>query len=221
VRPDRVVAILGANTGAGKTWVGASLAGNLRTRGLTVAARKPVQSYDGCDPETDADVLAAATGERAAEVCPENRWYAMPMAPPMAALFLGLPSFTVADLAGEIAWPHPQVAIGVVETVGGPRSPMASDGDSVDLAVALGPDLAVLVCRAQLGAINAVRLAADCVLAHGLPVCVFLNRYRHEDVDERNLRWLQRDGYEVVTSIDALADRVTTGSDGPLGLLAD
>jgi dethiobiotin synthetase len=132
----------------------------------------------------------------------------------MAAMFLGRPAFTVAELVTEIAWPHPQAGVGVVETVGGPRSPVASDGDSIDLAAALEPDVVFLVCRAQLGAINAVRLAADCILARGLPTVVFLNRYRQEDIDERNLRWLQRDGYEVVTTIDALADRLTSPASG-------
>jgi dethiobiotin synthetase len=209
MRPDRLVAVLGANTAAGKTWVAAELARCLVSAGFVVAARKPVQSYNGCDPETDADVLALATGEQAAEICPEERWYAMPMAPPMAALFLGRPAFTVGELVSEIAWPD-NADVGLVETIGGPRSPIASDGDSIDLAAALEPDLALLVCRAQLGAINAVRLAADCVAARGLPVVVFLNRYRREDVDERNLRWLQRDGYDVVMNIEALADRLTS-----------
>ncbi|MDQ6910674.1 MAG: dethiobiotin synthase [Actinomycetota bacterium] len=208
MRPERLIAVLGANTAAGKTWVAANLASYLVSAGLSVAARKPVQSYGGCDPETDADVLAMATGEQAADVCPEARWYGMAMAPPMAALFLGRPSFTVADLVSEIAWPD-ATDVGLVETIGGPRSPIASDGDSIDLAAAIRPDLTLLVCRAQLGAINAVRLAADCVLARGLPVVVFLNRYRREDVDERNRRWLERDGYEVVTNIEALADRLT------------
>jgi dethiobiotin synthetase len=139
----------------------------------------------------------------------------MAMAPPMAALFLGRPSFTVADLVSEVSWPDDTVDVGLVETVGGPRSPIASDGDSIDLAAALEPDLILLVCRAQLGAINAVRLAVDCVVAHDLPAVVFLNRYRREDIDERNRRWLQRDGYEVVTNIEALADRLTaTRPDG-------
>ncbi len=214
MRPDRVVAVLGANTAAGKTWVSARLAECLSTRGFNVAARKPVQSYAACDAETDADVLAAATGEQAVDVCPEHRSYGMAMAPPMAALFLGRPSFTVNDLVSEVSWTDGD-EVGVVETVGGPRSPVASDGDSVDLAVALEPDLAVLVCRAQLGAINAVRLAADCALARGLPLVVFLNRYRREDIDERNMRWLQRDGYAMVTTIDALADQVfVTRRDG-------
>jgi dethiobiotin synthetase len=208
MRPERLVAVLGANTAAGKTWVAASLASCLTSAGFTVAARKPVQSYGPCEPETDADLLALATGEQPADICPEQRWYPMAMAPPMAALFLGRPAFTVADLVAEIAWPA-NVDVGLVETIGGPRSPIASDGDSVDLAAALQPDLTVIVCRAQLGAINAVRLAADCVLRRALPVVVFLNRYRREDVDERNLRWLQRDGYDVMTNIEALADRVT------------
>jgi len=215
MRPDHLVTVIGANTAAGKTWVSAKLAECLRSRGLTVAARKPVQSYGACDSDTDADVLAMATGERAVDVCPEHRWYAMAMAPPMAAMFLGLPSFDIADLVSEVSWPEDSFDVGVVETVGGPRSPGASDGDSVDLAAALDPDLAVLVCRAQLGAINAVRLAADCVLARGLTPVVFLNRYRREDIDERNCRWLQRDRYEVVTSIYTLADRVIRPDEAP------
>ena len=35
---------------------------------------------------------------------------------------LGRPPFTVADLVGELGWP-PGVEVGLVETVGGPRSP--------------------------------------------------------------------------------------------------
>jgi dethiobiotin synthetase len=210
MRPDRLVAVLGANTAAGKTWVSSNLAECLRSRGLSVSARKPVQSYGPCDPETDADVLAMATGEQPTDVCPRHRWYGMAMAPPMAALFLAKPSFTVADLVSETVWPEDQVGVGLVETVGGPRSPVASDGDSIDLAVALRSDLAVLVCRAQLGAINAVRLAGECVRAANLPFVVFLNHYRHEDIDDRNRRWLEHDGYEVVTDVNALTDRVRT-----------
>jgi dethiobiotin synthetase len=214
VRPDRLVAVLGSGTAAGKTWVSSQLIRCLRERDadLTVAARKPVQSYSPCDPETDADVLAAATGERPTEICPEHRWYAMAMAPPMAALFLGKPSFTLADILDETTWPD-GAGVGVLETIGGPRSPVASDADSIDLAAAAAPDVTVLVATAHLGAINAVRLSADCIIDRGLMPVVFLNRFRHEDVDERNLLWLQRDHYDVVVTIDALADRLIATSD--------
>ncbi len=105
MRPDRVVAVLGTGTGVGKTWTSAAVLARLRAAGVAVAARKPVQSFGPCDVETDADVLALATGERPDEVCPRHRWYAMAMAPPMAAAFLGTPPPTLDDLLGDLDWP--------------------------------------------------------------------------------------------------------------------
>ena len=91
-RPRTLVVVLGTGTEVGKTWVGAALARELRRTGRTVAARKPAQSFL---PEelggTDAEVLAAATGEAPHEVCVEHRWYPTPMAPPMAADALDRP----------------------------------------------------------------------------------------------------------------------------------
>ena len=61
MRPERLVVVLGAGTGVGKTWVGASILSRLAAAGVTVAARKPVQSFAPCHVETDAHVLALAT----------------------------------------------------------------------------------------------------------------------------------------------------------------
>ena len=205
MRPERLVAVLGTTTGVGKTWATANVLARLRAQGVTVAARKPVQSFASCDPETDADALAAATGERAEDVCPRHRWYAMAMAPPIAAAFLGTAPPTIEELSGELAWPGEQVAVGVVETVGGPRSPLASDADSATLAAALEPDLAVLVAPAGLGAINAVRL---CAPVAPQPLVVFLNHFDRSDVHDRNLRWLQSDGLDVVVRVEDLAGRL-------------
>ena len=58
----------------------------------------------------------------------------------MAAAVLGRPAFSVDDLVAELAWPA-DTAVGLVETAGGPRSPIAADGDSVDLCTALSPDI--------------------------------------------------------------------------------
>ena len=80
-----------------------------------MAARKPAQSFAPGEGPTDADVLAAATGERAHEVCPPHRWYEVPMAPPMGADVLGRSPFTVAALADELRWP-PGVGVGLVES---------------------------------------------------------------------------------------------------------
>jgi dethiobiotin synthetase len=203
-RPERVVLVAGTGTEVGKTWVACRLARALRRRGLRVAARKPAQSYDAGDEQpSDAALLAHATGEHPAAVCPQHRWYPVAMAPPMAAEVLGRRPFTIADLVDELAWP-PAVGVGLIETVGGVRSPHASDGDAVALAAALRPDRVLLVADAGLGSINGVRLSAAALT--GRSVTVVLNRFDAADeLNARNLSWLvDRDGYDVVTDAEDL-----------------
>ncbi len=130
-RPARLVLVTGTGTEVGKTWFAAATIMALRERGIRVAARKPVQSFEPGAGPTDAEVLAAATGEIPDQVCPPHRSLPVPMAPPMAADALGRPAFTVAELGHEIEWPD-DVDVGLVEGVGGPRSPLAADGDTVD-----------------------------------------------------------------------------------------
>ena len=155
--------VVGTGTDVGKTWVAARLLGELRGAGATVAARKPAQSFDpGEDPsDLDAAVLGAASGEAPEVVCPTHRWYEVPMAPPMAAEALGRPPFRNADLVDELEWPTDPVDVGLVETAGGVRSPLAADGDCASFCAALAPDLVVLVADAGLGTMNAVRLTVD------------------------------------------------------------
>lgn len=205
MRPERVVAVLGTGTEVGKTWVGAAVLGELRSGGVSVAARKPVQSFAPGEGPTDAEVLAVATGEAVTDVCRPLRWYQAAMAPPMAAEALGRAPFAVADLVGELRWPE-SVTVGWVETVGGPRSPIAADGDSAHLAAALAPDLTVLVADAGLGVINAVRLSVAALVA--APVVV-LNRYDGSDLHIRNRHWLERDRFDVVVDPAELAARLT------------
>jgi dethiobiotin synthetase len=204
-----LVVCVGTATDVGKTWVGAAVLAQLRADGVTVAARKPVQSFDAADRgPTDADVLAAATGAHPHDVCPGSRWYPVAMAPPMAAAVLARKPFTVAALAAEIRWPAPTPSVRWVETVGGVRSPMAFDGDSVDLCAAVDPDLVVLVADAGLGTINAVRLSMPAL--ERWPVIVVLNRFdAGDDIHALNRAWLtDRDGYRVVTSVAELMAEV-------------
>jgi dethiobiotin synthetase len=156
-------------------------------------------------------VLASAAGERPDDVCPRSRWYELPLAPPMAADALGRPPFTVGDLVGELVWPD-HAGVGLVETVGGPRSPVAVDGDSAALAAALAPDLVVLVADAGLGAINAVRLSATPLAAVDAPLVVFLNRFGGSDTDRRNREWLADEGFDLVTTVARLAARFASGT---------
>jgi dethiobiotin synthetase len=134
----------------------------------------------------------------------------------MAATMLKLPGFTVDDVAAELAtsWPAPVVDVGLVELAGGPRSPLADDGDGVDLIGLVRPDRCVLVADAGLGAINAVLLALAALPAP--PVVVMLNRF---DVDDRihvaNRAWLERCLSEpVVTTVEEIAAQLVGGSTG-------
>lgn len=210
-RPRRLVLVAGTATEVGKTWMSAAVAADLRARGLRVAARKPAQSFAPGDPSpTDADVLAAATGDEPHAVCPAHRWYPLAYAPPMAADALGRPRIALDDLVAELAWP-PSVDVGLVETAGGVRSPIAHDGDAVDLAGRLQPQVVVLVADAALGVLSHVRLAVGAL--GGYRVVVALNRYdATADLHARNARWLGTvDGLEVVTSARALADLLAHG----------
>ena len=207
MRPDHLVLVTGTGTGVGKTWVSARLLRSLRAAGVSVAARKPVQSFATEGSDTDAHHLAAASGERPTEVCPAHRWYELAMAPPLAAEALGRPPFTVADLVAEIEWPG-AVDVGVVEGVGGPRSPLADDGDTVTVAELLQPDTIVVVDDTGLGAINAVLLSVA-ALPPPAPVVV-LNRHREgDDVHAGNAAWLRsRARLDVVTGVEGLVSRL-------------
>jgi dethiobiotin synthetase len=215
-RPARLVFVTGTGTDVGKTWMGAAALATLRTRGVRVAARKPAQSFVPGGGASDADVLASATGELSAVVCLEHRSYPVALAPPMAAEALDAPPFTIADLAAELDWPR-GIELGVVEGAGGVRSPLAADGDNLDLLGELEPDAIVLVADAGLGTINSVRLAVTALT--GWRPIVVLNRF--DPVDElhrRNLEWLGGvDGFDVVTGPDALADRLVADAAGPAG----
>jgi dethiobiotin synthetase len=200
------IVVAGTGTEVGKTYVTAALTRALQARGVNVALRKPAQSFASGDASTDADVLAAASGEDSTTVCLPHRRYAVAMAPPMAADALGLPPFSIADLVAELD--APDGATVLVESAGGVRSPLAADGDTVDLVDALQPALVILVADAGLGTINAVQLSATALGAH--TVVVFLNRFDENDaLHRRNAEWLRSQAaLDVVTEIDELADRI-------------
>lgn len=212
-RPHRIVLVAGTATDIGKTWVGGQVLARLRAAGATVSARKPAQSAEADDPgPSDAQVLAAASGEPVDEVCPPHRSYHVAMAPPMAASSLGLPEPSTDELLGELRWgtgpDGGPVDIGWFETVGGPRSPIATDGDAVTFAQRLDADVVLLVADAGLGTVNAVLLSAE---AFGdRPVVVFLNRFDPADeLHRRNLDWLRaRACPEVVVDLEALSNRL-------------
>ncbi|MDQ4096176.1 MAG: dethiobiotin synthase [Actinomycetota bacterium] len=186
---DATVVVSGTGTEVGKTWLAARLARMLRTEGISVAARKPVMSFDSSDATTDALVLASATGERDDTVCPPHRRYELAMAPPMAADALERPRIALDDLVDELELPSTGVSL--IEGVGGLRSPLAHDGDTLSLVERVEPDYVVVVAPAGLGAINDVLTTRD-ALTDEWPLIVFLNRFdTSDDIHLRNLAWLR------------------------------
>ncbi|MGH2787885.1 MAG: ATP-dependent dethiobiotin synthetase BioD [Actinomycetota bacterium] len=198
-----VVVVTGTGTEVGKTWVIARLIERLRAADENVAARKPVQSFDAGHGPTDADLLAMASGEPPALVCPPHRSYELAMAPPMAATALDRLPFSIAELVVEIDVPPAGVVF--VEGVGGPASPLADDGDTIALAEALDADRVLLVAGAGLGAINDIRLASAAF--GGRPITVFLNRFDPGDrVHRANRSWLtDRCALDVYVDLGELA----------------
>jgi dethiobiotin synthetase len=201
-RPRKIIVVVGTGTEVGKTWFATALLTLARADGRLVAARKPAQSFASDDTSpTDAERLAHATGESSTQVCPRHRWYPLAMAPPMAADALALPPIAIADLLTEIHWPT-QVDLGLVETAGGLRSPIAHDADNVQLLHALEPDQVILVADAGLGTINAIRLCMQAM--SGIKVIVYLNHFdAHNPLHTHNRRWLaEHDQIETVVSVE-------------------
>ena len=147
--------------------------------------------------------------ERRPTVCPAHRWYAIPMAPPMAAAALGLPAFTIADLAAETAARAPAPSASrFVEGAGGPRSPLAADGDNVDLARARRR--AASPCSWPTpGSARSTRCGSrvDALRRASTP----LGRARTASTPTttctaRNRGWLADAGYQLLTTVPTLAD---------------
>jgi dethiobiotin synthetase len=206
MRPSVLTVVTGTGAEVGKTSVAAQTIRALVAAGCSVSASKPVQSYSHHGATTDADVLAAASGERPEEVCLPGRSYPVDMAPPMAAEHLGLPPVLLADLEREVAarWPLHPVDFGFVEGVGGVASPLAVNGDTAALARHLRPDLILLVARAEMGVINSVRLCHESLPS--LPIVTHLNRFDPKaGLHLLTQQWLsERDGFVVTTGVPDL-----------------
>jgi dethiobiotin synthetase len=125
----------------------------------------------------------------------------------MAADTLGRPPIKIAELAAEVAFAD-GIDVGLVETAGGVRSPLAHDGDTVDLIAHLKPDAVILVADAGLGTINAVLLSFAALAP--VPVHVILNHFHAGDrLHIANRTWLSEHfGLDVSIEIDSLAERV-------------
>ena len=97
----------------------------------------------------------------------------------------------------------------LVESVGGVRSPIAADGDTVALADALAPALVVLVADAGLGHDQLVRLSMDALAPprRRLPQPVRSRQRRAPGMPSGSA---SREGFETLTDLDGLVTVVSS-----------
>lgn len=170
------LAVLGTDTGVGKTVVTAAVVARCRRAGVDARAVKPVQT--GADD--DAGVVADLC-EAAAATC--LRYLDPPLAPAVAAdemdetlSYAGIREACAAELESGPA---------VLEGVGGLRVPLADGREVVDLVADLGLP-ALVVARADLGTLNHTALTVEALDRRGIEVRgVLLNGYTGETVAER------------------------------------
>ncbi len=199
--------VTGTGTEVGKTFCTVALMAELVERGHSVAAHKPAQSFEPADlGTTDAEQLAKASGQSPQEICPTHRWYDVALAPPMAAESTNRQPATMHDYLGEFRWTTATYAF--VEGAGGLRSPIASDGDCLDLARALNPDLYIVVAHCELGVIHSV--ISTCEPLDPTKVVVWLNWFDEtNDLHLRNRAWLgDRAPFPLVTDAAQMASRL-------------
>lgn len=173
-------AVVGTDTGVGKTVLTAGLVGWLREEGIDARAIKPAQT--GYPPDDDAGFVAKACGSDAAATC--LRRLEPPLAPAVAAEQEGT-TFDFAAIRTECVRELDASTVGVVEGIGGLRVPLADDRDVVDFVADL--DLpAVVVARSGLGTLNHTALTVEALRRRDVPVGVIvLNRYEGTTVAER------------------------------------
>lgn len=173
-------AVVGTDTGVGKTVVTAGMVGWLRVSGYDARAIKPAQT--GHPPDDDAEFVARACESEAAATCFER--LEPPLAPTVAAECEGVElSYDAirADCERELS----DVEVGVVEGIGGVRVPLAEDREVIDLIADLDVP-AVVVSRSGLGTLNHTALTVETLRRRDVSVHgVVLNRFEGETVAER------------------------------------
>jgi dethiobiotin synthetase len=177
---DRGLAVVGTDTGVGKTVVTAALVAGLRERGHEARGVKPVQT--GYPPDDDADVVAATAGTDDAATCLDR--LEPPLAPRVAAEQEGR-TLEYDRIRSACRRELAAAPIGVLEGVGGLRVPLAGDREVIDL-VADCDVPALVVARSDLGTLNHTTLTVAALRCRDVPVAgVVCNEYAGASVAER------------------------------------
>ncbi|QPV62974.1 dethiobiotin synthase [Halosimplex litoreum] len=173
-------AVVGTDTGVGKTVVTTGLVGWLRAVGVDARAVKPAQT--GYPPDDDAGYVAEACETDDAATCLERLEPAL--APAVAADRAGV-DLSYESIRDGCARELADAAVGVVEGIGGLRVPLADDREVVDLVADLSVPVLV-VTRSGLGTLNHTALTVEALERRGCTVeGIVCNEYEGTSVAER------------------------------------
>lgn len=176
------LAVVGTDTGIGKTVVTAGLVEAFRAAGLDARAIKPAQT--GYPEDDDARFIADATGDEAAAVRLSTR--SEPLAPAVAARRSDDP-IEYDQLLADTRDALDDSEAGIVEGAGGLRVPLSNDPprEIIDLVADLALP-AVVVARSGLGTLNHTALTVEALRRREVPVAgIVLNQYDGETVAAR------------------------------------
>jgi len=176
------LAVVGTDTGIGKTVVTAALVARAREDGVDARAVKPAQT--GFPEDDDAAYVQRACDDEAAAV--RLRAREEPLAPAVAARRADDP-IEYDPLLADTREAMDDCEFGVVEGAGGLRVPLSNDPqrEIVDLVADLDVP-ALVVSRSGLGTLNHTTLTVEALRRRDVPVVgVALNRYEGASVAER------------------------------------
>lgn len=162
--------VTGTDTGVGKTVLAAAVVAGARSRGVAVAAHKPV--ITGLDEPTspawppDHELLARAAGCSAEDVAVIS--YGPAVSPHLAAALADRP-IDGAELERRLLAAGDHTELVVIEGVGGLLVPLSDGYDVRRLAVSLRLPL-LIAARPGLGTINHTLLTVEAARSKGLEV---------------------------------------------------
>ena len=148
----RILFITGTDTGVGKTVLTALLTRDLRLRGLSVAALKPISSGD----RADAHALHRAL-DGALTLDEINPWHFRAALAPLLSARRERRVVRKAQVVAHIRRIAMRFSVVLAEGAGGLLSPLGEEFDSRDLISALRAE-PLIVASNRLGAVNQVRL---------------------------------------------------------------
>ena len=159
--------VTGTDTEIGKTFVSCALLHAARAAGLSAIGMKPVAAgVDEAGLNEDVECLRAASSVALPRELVNPYCFRSPIAPHIAAAEEGQ-EIDFTRIRNGLADLRRQADVVVVEGVGGFRVPLGRDGDSADLAMALGLPV-ILVVGLRLGCISHALLTAEAISRRGL-----------------------------------------------------